>query len=136
MKVSLGIFVELIKSKALLAKALMPTELEKEHVTINMYDECATSFKLYPFEDYFFKISPDTRLTMDTLQDFNSIDYIIQKLNLNPPIDEIKLRKILNLVENSGLLTQMNIENSKNINSKKYDSLPTRTPSNIGKEKK
>lgn len=121
MKVPLGIFVEMFKSSRLMQIAESPTSLDKEHVTISLYNENLTKhFKLYDFADEFFNISQEIRLTVDTPEDFLTIDLIIKKLNITGPIDRMLLNKILKFIEDHQLYHQMHMENSKLINSKNY----------------
>lgn len=120
MKVSLGIFAELVKSDALLLRGTSLDPLDREHVTINLYSENASNFTLFPFEKFFYSIPQDIRLTMDTPEDFQYINQIITDLKLDPPCDKKKFLEVIEYIIKNQMLEKMRAENMKTINSKNY----------------
>jgi spore coat polysaccharide biosynthesis protein SpsF len=119
-KTPLGIFVELVKAEALLEAARAPTSLDREHVTIGLYEAGRKGFKLFDFEKQFFPMPENLRLTMDTVVDFDNIDAILRRFPEMKVVDRAALEKIVEFVTGSGLMEGMRAESAKAINTKNY----------------
>lgn len=123
MLVPIGLFVEIISANALLDIKAKVNDIEKEHVTFALYNRLKNQYRvnlisivnIYPVLN-----NKDLRFTVDTTEDFDFIDSIINKLDINI-IDLLIIEKIVSYIKNKDFINNMILESNKIRNSKKYE---------------
>ena len=123
MLVPCGLYVEIVSAHALSEVERNANKIEKEHVTYALYTRLKDNYniQLLPISKY----EPDLdnknlRYTVDTLEDFNFINEIIQSLNIKDKIGLETIKKIILHGEENNSIEKMQKESNKTKNSKKY----------------
>ena len=123
MLVPLGLFVEVLSSKALFDIEQYANDIEKEHVTFALYNRLKNNYKIELIDVnlvYTCLNNKNFRFTVDTLEDFLLIDKIIQDLNIKE-INFLIIKKIIEYTKYKNILKTMKTESKKKGNIKQYE---------------
>lgn len=116
-----GFYVEVISAKALLDIETKANEREKEHVTYALYTRLKSDYQINLIDVN--ELNPilnnkHFRFSVDTPEDFEFIDQLIQALDIGHEIDMTVIENVIAYVDQHHLLTQMQQESNKKKNVK------------------
>jgi spore coat polysaccharide biosynthesis protein SpsF len=115
-----GLYAEIISPRALQGIKVEANDMEKEHVTYAVYNRLKKHYKInliridsaYPYLN-----NQDYRFTVDTINDFQFVDNIINKLDIKL-VDICILQNIITYILDKNLIENMKIESMKKDNKK------------------